>query len=332
MAECTNLEWFDLAGSEDHWTLTDLGRLQCITNSLPNPEQQCPSLLVFVGKQLKSTLLQDVYAGNHVTRRKTHGIANLLIDLDTRTLSSPILFADCTPEAPCTNPRDPWYACHETHRHTICGERMSQTALVSRTHVNLLFPFTHVVCVFADDLGGNRACAAYIEHWMNQHRGATGGAVQACPHLLVTTTCLEDLDLLVQVECQASFDSVFESYQVLTVGHDPAAGSDSFERTLKRLISDSRRLRRQHHVLLNGVDLARMFARATEVFSENTRHPADLLACSRHPARLLSVADVAHHLLHLRSLTVNLVPESVLTELTASAFLVQGYPPGFHRE
>lgn len=332
MAECANFEWFDLAGTEDRWTLTDLGRLQCITTSLPDPERQYPSLLFFVGKNLKSMMLQDLHASNRVTRRGAHGIANLLVDPDTRALSHPLLVADCTPEAPCASPRDPWYRCHETHRHPVCGDRVSQATMISRIHANLLFPFTHVVCVFADDLGGNRACAWYIQRWMTQRGSAPGSSVEVHPHLLVTTTCPDNLDVLVQVECQAEFHTVFESFQVLTVSDDAASCGEVFHRALRRLVGDSRRLWRRRHALLNSVNLARMFTRAAEIFSEDTTQPTDFLASSRHPACSLSVADVAVHLQHLRSSSAHVFPESVVVELMASALLVQGYPSDFHRE
>lgn len=332
MAQCTNVDWFDLVKADNRWTLTDLGRLQCITTSLPNADQQYPSLLFFVGKHFKNMRLQEIHASNHITRRKAHGVANLLVDPDTQTSPHPLLFADCTPEAPCGSPQDLGYRCHEIHRHTVCGAPLSQAAMVSRIHVNLLFPFTHVVCIFADDLGGNRGCALYIEHWLNHRCHAGDESIQAHPHLLVTTTCLENLDLLIQVECHASFQTVFESYQVLTVDKEADPCNETFQRTVKRLVSDARRLRRRQHVLLNGVDLAQVFARATEVFSEDASRPADLLASSQHPARSLSPAEVACHLQELRSTSVDVFPEPVLAELMASALLVQGYPPGFHRE
>lgn len=208
---------------------------------------------------------------------------------------------------------------------------MSQTAMISRIHVNLLFPFTHLVCVFADDLGGNLACASYIEHWMSQRHGSGTDSVEGRPHLLVTTTCSDNLDVLVQVECHAHFHTVFESYQVLTVSDHMTSCCEVFKRTLKRLMSDSRRLWRQRHILLNGVDLATIFTHAVDVFSEDASQPVSLLAASRHPAYGLPVADVANHLQHLRSLSVDIFPESVLVELMASALLVQGYPPRFHR-
>jgi len=296
-------------------------------------EQQHPSLVFFVGKRFKTVVLRDLYTSNNITRRKAHGIANLLVDFGSDTSRCPVLLADCTPGAACTSLIGPWSACHESRRHTMSGHSSRQEDMVAFLHVNLLFPFTHVVCVFADDLGGNRACASYIDSWIRQRRGRTTTSVEARPHLLVATTQVRDADALMQLECHDDFDLVFESFYFLTLdGSAALANCLKLRRTLNHVIDDARLLRQEQHLLFAGPALADAFSHAAEAISRDATTSTDLLTSLPHPARSLDDRTVARHLQHFLSLAVEHLPAATVIELLASALLVQGYPSTTHCE
>jgi len=332
MFRCAHVQWLDIDQAESRWTLTDPDRLRSITKELPNAEQQYPSLVFFIGKRVKTVALRDIYTSNNVTRRRAHGLANLLVDVKTYTSDRPIIFADCTPGAPCTSLLGPWGACHENHRHTICENSSQLEDMVTLTHVNLFFPFTHVVCIFADDLGGNRACARYIEGLTRRRAEPLVSCTEACPHLLVVTTGSDALDDLVQVECHDGFHSVFESFQILTLDEGTASSSEKLKTTLQHVIDDARQLRRERHLLFTAVQLAKVFARASEMFSQEPVKPVNLLAAAQHPAQSLSAEHVAHHIKHFLSLSAQHLSRSAIVEHIASALIVQGYPSGIHRK
>lgn len=332
MFRCVHVQWLDLDQTETRWTLTDPGRFRSVIDEFPDAEHQWPSVVFFIGKRGKAIALREIYTSNNVSRRQAHGIANLLADVRTHTSDHPILFADCTPGAPCSSLLGTWGACHESRRHAICGNNSHLEDMIAAVHVNLMFPFTHVVCIFADDLGGNRACARYIERLIGRRIRPSVCRTEASPHLLITTSTSHELDDLVQVECHDGFHSVFESFQVLPLDEATAVGTHKLKTTLSHVIDDARQARRERHLLFNALQLAIVFARASEAFSQDPVKPVDLFTSSQHPAQLLSVKYVAHHLQHFLRLSVGRLSWSTIVEHIASALIVQGYPSGVHRE
>lgn len=334
MRRCGHVQWLDLDSTKLQWTLTDPGRLKAITSELPKPDEQQPSLVLFVGKRLKSTLLPKLYPSNNVNRRQSHSIANVMLDWSSHTFPHPVLFADCTPGATCISTFEP-NSCHESRRYAaaIAAESgASCESMIATIHVNLLFPFCHVVCMFADDLGGNRSCADYIASLTRCRRSTDDIAIGARPNLLVVSAETQDMDALMQLECQNTFNTVFESFFVVTLTDNrSAADCEKLRRTLNHVIDDARQLRHEHSLLLSASALADLFSRAVEIISRNPCQCVDLLRASCHPAHLLVRQHVASHLRHFVQLASDQLRKPTIVDLLASALLVQGYPIATHR-
>ena len=123
--------------------------------------------------------LQSIFPNNNITRRKTHGIATLHLDTTTLKATFPLLFADCTPDAECTNQIGMWDGCHETRRFRIQHEdhvRAPLRTLIDQIQSRILFRFVDVICLFADDLGGYGKVAETVGRWI-----ANGGDPQFRP-------------------------------------------------------------------------------------------------------------------------------------------------------
>ena len=338
MLPCPHVQWLDLDGIFPAWSLVDPNKLKRIVDFFEHPEAQYPSVVFFIGKRSKTDALKGLYANNNTTRWKSHGIANLHVDLDTIRSTYPTIFADCTVNAACTGHLGTWDTCHAS-RHYVVGEddesnSMRLKDIVSHIHVNLLFPFTHVVCLFASDFGGNKACASYVENWLRIEGSTPDTKIHGVPCLVIATTDPGDIGSLVQLECHTKFNLVFGSLTIVKVEVSARAadpGNLFLQAELRRIMDEARNDRLQGDLLLSAKHLAQTFPRAIRAFANCPHKAINIFSCSDHPAA--HVPSVADHLKAFLSAGIRLgAPTRAVSEFIASAFLVQGYPSYAHRE
>lgn len=338
MLPCPHSQWLDLDGNFPAWSLVDPNKLKRIVDFLEHPEAQYPSVVLFVGKRSKTDALKGLYANNNTTRRRSHGIANLHVDLDTTKSAYPTIFADCTLNAECTGPVGAWNTCHASHHYVVSedGESngMRQKDIVSHIHVNLLFPFTHVVCLFASDFGGNKACVSYVENWLRIEGSTADTQIHSVPYLVIATTDSGDTGSLVQLECHTKFNLVFGSLTIVNVEVSTRAadpGNLFLQAELRRIMDEARNDRLQCDLLLSAKHLVQAFPRAIRAFANCPHKAINMFSCSDHPAA--HVPSVADHLKAFLSAGIRLgAPPRAVSEFIASAFLVQGYPSYAHRK
>jgi hypothetical protein len=333
---CPHVQWLDLDGIAPAWSLLDPGRLQSITETLSAPHDQFPSIIFFVGKKHKSTALKGLYPHNNPTRRKVHEIGNLHIDSNTTSSAFPVIFADCTPIASRPILEGSWGTCHDQTRHLIhrvddC-DYASRRNMISYTHINLFFPFVQVVCVFADDLGGNKACARYLWNWCQLASRSIESPVRGHPKLVVVNTNLDGVNDLVQVECHPSFGVIFDSLVVLTseVSKCPCDSAAQFlQAQLKNVLDEARSNLQSQHLLLNARHVEETFSHAIATFTRNPREAIDIFLCSND--NRVSPSHWEDHLSELMAAVVVLRSEpGAVVDFVSSALLVQAYPPDSH--
>jgi hypothetical protein len=337
MLPCPHTQCLDLDGLYPAWSLVDPGRLKRLVDFFDNPEAQYPSIVLFIGKKSKTDALKGIFTNNNTTRRSSHGIANLHVDLGTTTSAHPLIFADCTLNAVCTGLVDAWNACHDSHHYPI-GEDSESTSMrlndiVSRIHVNLLLPFTHVVWLFASDMGGNRACVSYVESWLRIEGSMPNTEIRSLPHLVIATNDLGDPGMLVQLECHTKFNLVFGSLTIVNVEASPRATDPSklfLQAELRRILDQARKDRFQCNLLFSAKHLVQTFSAAIGAFAKCPQKVVNIFSCSGHPGA--QVTSAGGHLKAFLSAGVRLGASSnSISEFIASAFLAQGYPPYTHR-
>ncbi|KAK5070406.1 hypothetical protein LTR64_000077 [Lithohypha guttulata] len=194
----------------------------------------------------KTMTLSKLYPQNNTTRRSAHGVANLILDHSTEDHPHPVLIADCTYAAPRTTTNNN-EACPELQRHAV---NMSTPNfgkdLLAAIQVNLLFPFCHVVCAFAGDMGGNRLCAGHVALWI-KHRNVVGTTSSAArSNLLVISDGECDMDALVQLECQDNFHGIFESFFVVSLTDHWSTADKEKLRKIPSFVTDDARQFHEH--------------------------------------------------------------------------------------
>lgn len=334
MDRCPHVQWLGLEGLVPNWALLDSDRLNMVINQLRDPLQQFPSLLLFLGTKSKTTALRGLYVGNNPTRRPPHGIANLHVDSNTTESEQPIIFADCTVKEECSSLNDGYHGCHDQSRFAIYREQddpvLKLSSMVTYVHLNLLFPFTHVVCIFADDFGGNVSCSQYIDNWIQL---GTEQDARGRPQLVIVTSQLTGIDAFVQIECSSKFSLLFDSLAILTsdVSACPSDPASQFLQTRLRCITDDvREDRRARHLLFSALHVAEAFSAAVPQFARNPRRAVDMLRCFAQP--LISWPAFHTSLNAFFAVAANIEsPPPLVFDFIASTMLVHAYRAQTHR-
>ena len=337
MSSCPHVQWLGLEGSAPHWSLLETDRLNLITDHLRDPPSQSPSIIFFIGRKSKTTALKGLYAGNNPTRRRPHGIANLYVDSNTTNSDRPIIFADCTINADCSVATSDCSSCHDQRRvpiHRIEGESsMKLINVVAHVHLNLLFPFTHIVCIFADDLGGNLACARYLATWLELGVWTVDGNARTCPRLVIVTTDTVEANALLQTESHTKFALFFDSLVILTssVSKSPSDPASQFlQARLAYILDDVRDNHRSRYLLFSAQHMVEAFAGAVQQFVRGPRKAVDLFTCLAPPIDPLSNFNVILQRFFSIATKMGVAP-AVVFDFIASAMLVQAYQKESHR-
>lgn len=334
MSRCSHVQWLELDGLDPHWAIINPDRLTQILTDLAHPDRQCPSIVLFIGKRRKVAALRAIFPHNNVSRRAAHGVANLTVDTSTLASDHPLLLADSTPGAPCTNQIGSWNGCHENLRHKIRAERgILLRRAVQCTVVNLIRPLCHAVCIFTDDVGGNRKCSEYLRAWLDAVHEQQ--QVSICPPLLLVTTNDDHLDALKDLEHHEKFLHVFASWECIKIESTGQHEADRqrLQSTIRSLLDAVRQRLSEQKLLFTARHLARLFKQAVAGFCQDPNTTPDLLQVYRHPAVDEPISSLPTQVdTMLASRPADDCAELAIVANLAAVLLVQAYPPGHHRE
>jgi hypothetical protein len=203
MRYCKHTQWLSLATNDGDVFLQSTDRLHTLLEDLPDPDEQCPSLLVFIGNKSKALAIKELAktfsppprygrdpscqsqhddessARGHanVNGRRAQGEIHLHIHAPSAFSSRPILLAEG--DLPILNkPRSALAAekCHETssrqlNTRTLTTPTLSESA--DKIYFRLLSPFTDVFCLFADDVGKFRPIVQRLALWLDLGQPST---------------------------------------------------------------------------------------------------------------------------------------------------------------
>ena len=341
MASCAHQQWLRLNKDENGFVLHYGNRLQNVTDSLPNPVQQCPSLILFVGKQSKARALRDIFPGNSISSCRSSGIANICVDPTTVDNDYPTLIADSDPERTQSSLRGK-DVCHETITHAVAWSDeedgpLTQQGLVDHVHARLLSLFTHVLCIFAQDCGGLDRVAEQLATWTALGSASSlPGSVH--PRLVIVTSVpgadfhSEVLRFRLRVLSDPKFPDSFSSLQVVNVlgpSRAPRGNFSGLAAVLSDETSAARRERINTHTLFSMVHLAAFFHMALRDFARSPRRTFDFIHRTREDSPV--PPDFQRHLASFMALcSEQQLPESILWDFIASAIIMDCFPPDMH--
>lgn len=148
--------WLKLSLGQDQALVRDHGRLTQLVSELPRPEQQYPTLSIFLGGKAKNTALQAIFPHNNIHRTRPRSGLGLRCESISVGTDEPILFADGPVDQ--INSGSP-LEIMPGDRLIPCG---SMKPTLQGLYSRLLFPFANLVCIFAADFPGLAPVARFL--------------------------------------------------------------------------------------------------------------------------------------------------------------------------
>ena len=197
MRYCKHTQWLGLAMSDGDVFLQSTDRLHTLLEDLPDPDEQSPSLLVFIGNKSKALAIKELAktfsppprygldpscqsqhddessstSQTKLNGRRAHGEIHLHIHAPSTFSSRPILLAEGDlPSLDKSRRALATEKCHETasrqlNSRTLITPSLSESA--DKIYFRLLSPFTDVFCFFADDVGKFKPIVYRLARWLD---------------------------------------------------------------------------------------------------------------------------------------------------------------------
>ena len=330
--------WLDVSSSHGGWSLTDTDRMRRLVQGMNHPSTQYPSVVFFIGKKRKVQALKSLFPYNNITRRGAGGIAKLHLSASTVRTSHSVFVIDGDLDGALAAQRlpkpNPAPRTQSLRLHIDEGPSFSHVR--DMIYGRLLFPFTHVVCIFADDLGGLARVRDNLVQWSSLMPPPRHPCSER-PRVVVVVT---------DTAGKARQASIPDPQSLLRSVEGFASEPMVLDLRGRRELSPSARFHPLQTLLLHELDLARI-ARVERRFLFSAVHLDALFRkaathIAKHPhtrfnfipaARLGNPVNenLAEHLQSFVAVSKTAeVPASAITDYVASALLMDGYPPGMH--
>lgn len=340
MTKCEHSFWLELSHEMAAPQVVYGSRLARFVNELPQPSVQLPQVVFFMGHHQKNKALRQLCSSNY--RGQGRNASSVNIRSDNRTLQSlqPRFFADCDPCRSLLSTHESLRNCHEEKIYPVelpSTEYSLQDIIIAR----LVFLFTDVVCIFADDVGGFEGTRKLLTTW-----AAIGSASSLPPAVRprvivvvsqspsITGSVIDENDFLFEL-LHAGDVPYFSAFRDIQVSSLPAEelSSDARYMTLcsdvSRQLRSSRVDRERYRSLFSAIHLSAFFELALHNFSASPFAPFDFIrsARDRNP---LDGAFASHITSFLKVGSKTRTPYNEMASHIASAILMDAYPPGMH--
>ena len=296
MASCRHTDWVEVSCSSRHIRLSDPGRFDRLVRKLECATQQFPQIVLCIGKDDKRKLVTQAILEDNPSRvtRPSHaaspssvGLSSIFSDKSQSEDDHPIFFADCRLQG--TIPESRKFRCHETKSvHNMWP--LEQPDIHDAVLTRLLLPFSNLVCLFAEDLGGVDSVLDKIEVWSaaKHTTDLADFAQQALPRVCVIASGPLTPSSQIQDEAwrarlgRLNYSNHFSSVQILRF--DTGDHSDFHENLRFSLVNEldtSRILKDEHRVQFNADHLVDFFSQATLHLAANRGGKFSFIAASR---------------------------------------------------
>lgn len=236
-----------------------------VIGELSKPSAQFPQIVFFMGHQLKNRALRQLCGNNYRNQNRHHRTINLWLDNQSFLSDHPWIFADA--DLSCRSISPPFVSpriCHQQENLPVQWPKSRHEPhdlIIAR----LLFLFTDVVCVFADDLGGLKGVQEYLSTWI-QIGSASSLPAAVWPRVIVvlgnqpksiTQSVLEEDDFLFEILHLSGlpFFSTFSGIQISRLPAEELSTDARYLQLGSDLFAQLRHMRQvceEHHVLFSA--------------------------------------------------------------------------------
>ena len=337
---CDHLGWLHLTYG-DGFRLHYCNRLTKVIQEMTSPSTQYPSSMLFLGQKIKNSALRDLFPCNNFPRGRPDGIVNIRLDSSTISSELPFLIADGDPLRRLCYRLDT-SECHQGSSSSIAWAVSTHQSFLDHIFARLVFLFSDVICIFADDFGGLETVASLLTAWV-RIGSASSLPKPVRPRVVIvaheevdaaTYSVLELESLRFNMEQEASGwrDGVFASITVIRLADDNLSSLARHRRLKEVLLREadiSRNIRLQKRLLFSAVHIHRLFRQASQHTSRSVREPFDFLVGSRVDNPLTN--DFQLHLSTFLDLSCKYyLSQESTASFVASSILVDAFPPRMH--
>ena len=332
--------WFDVTAESEGWSLIDTGRMRRIIDGMNRPSIQYPTVLFCIGNTVKVQALRALFPDNNITRCTAAGLVRLHLSTRTAASAHPVLLLEGNPPGRRRSRES------DSHRRASTARRRypirtygapNEDKLQHRLYGQLLLPFTHVLCVFADDFPNWDSVRNFLAI-AAVHMEAVAPLGHVRPQVVIVLTdpsqnVCHDLNLTDRLMPPDIVKHYAAPPTILDLRHrhelSPAAAFEPLRSTLLEEVRRARQARIDSHMLLSAKHLEALLDQAT---SHVAREPDMKFDCIR-AARGNNIVDdaVSDHISEfLRQSDRAGLSDEEVHSFIGSALLMDAYPPQMH--
>lgn len=327
---CNHVEWV----RHYEGKLEDTGQLSRIIEQLPRPAEQYPRFIHLIGTRAKDDALRELFPSSR--RRRRTGAINLRLQTSSMGSDHPVCFADSNPFSKRKAAED-LRLCHDESSHVTAWSTGDHTSF-DVLHSRLLFLFSDVVCVFADDYSGLPALAEQVRTWVKIGNASTL-PLQVRPRLIVVTSNrgtfhdLETEDFRAEIHTMVGgiIERNFQSVKLFRLADDHLSSAVRHLRLKDEMLVKAEEMKgvRQHHrCLFSALHLEAFFRQAVQHTASTITESFDFVAAGQ----LSNMRDsYAYYLQTFLEVVEQIKPAyDVISSSIASSILADAYPPRSH--
>ena len=319
-----------------HLVIHDHGRFAQIVRSLEDPRRQYPGLVHFVGSSSKVQAVRHLFPRLRTGPRLPNALLNLRLDSTSSSDDHPVLISDSNLHVD-TRSSIQTRQNHGTAHH-LSWSPESLDSLYDVVHARLIFLFSDVVCVFADDFGGLDALVPRITEWV---RLSPKNGVK--PFILIVVSEAKGnvereksfLGFRDRVRSACPLDQAFAGVRIYSPEQahlGPSAVHKLLRDVIKHEMQVALQRRRDRNILFPATLQSLFFSTGVSHLAGSRSQDFDFLAA----ARKMFIPSDDHLTQHVRNLLQQGDKKKMsladLAYFVASTLMIQAYPPEMHCE
>lgn len=289
MVPCSHSSWLHVSNVGE-LAIHDEGCFTRLLNNLNNARTQQPSLLFFVGQQAKTIALRELFSYNTFKKKRNNDGVNLRLDNTTIASNYPIFIVDDDSRLPALSTLSNW-SCHESRSYRLQQKCPSLHNILNFLYAQVLFLFTNVICVFADDFSCLENIIDLLKAWV------AIGSASHLPYLIrskivivaigdeanVIFNVLQAQDFkfgLNQQDLINFFSSIIVLY-LIEAPISPLARHRRLKKVLLRHVDEMRQLRQQLRLLYSAIHLNRFLQEVVKHVALSSKKTFNFILTSR---------------------------------------------------
>ena len=279
MPQRLDTSWLDVGvGENETFVIRDHGQLGHILSELPDPGNQYPKLLVFLGDRMKDIALQKLFPDNNIRRSRPTASIGLRIDNSSVGLKEPRLFVDGGVGQ--WNPI-PCQVRAGARDYPIAWRATSVEATIQMIYTRLVFLFADVICIFADDFLSIQSVARFLTDCASLR---SASSLPVCPSIIVISSDSR-VNEFYQEFHKGDQKQVIESFPVVKLIHVDRSMESAFRDRLRSSIRTQmehvQQARYDHGAYFSGLHLHGLFDLAVKHLSSNKTSPFNFVKATR---------------------------------------------------